>query len=227
MPRLDRRASMVCLRQSLVLIVYCRGVSDWPSPIRLQRGTIFAENYWGDFMSHANVRNVGQSCSTLPKLMVGLLSAFLMLSFSASTRAQEWKSALLTEQANNNTRITQINAQGKPVAAQLRQNTAAVAKHNAQHPNGTCTYPAGHPEVCAPWIREAARLNAEKTRLVGILTPLVAESDRLTARNNEIARRLRCVPLPVACTSNAQCNECSSCSTFDGSGKAGICQPRP
>lgn len=178
-------------------------------------------------MSHVNVRNVRQSRSIPRNLLIGLLGAFLMLSFSGSTRAQDWKAALLTEQASNNTRIDQINALGKPIAAQLRQNTAAVARHNAQHPNGTCTYPAGHPEVCAPWLREAATLNTEKARLVAKLKPLADESDRLIARNNEIARRLRCVPLPVACTSNAQCNECSSCSTFDGSGKQGICQPRP
>jgi hypothetical protein len=161
------------------------------------------------------------------KLLIGALGAILLLSYPVSTNAQQWKAALQAEEAQNASRLSQINKDGEPIAAQLRQNTAAVKSHNTEHPDGTCTYPEGHPEVCTPWIKEAARLNAEKKQLVSKLQPLVDEFDRLTARNEQIAQRLKCVPTPSACSSDAECNECSSCSTFDGKGTSGICQPRP
>jgi hypothetical protein len=161
------------------------------------------------------------------KLLMGALGAIGLLCYPVSTNAQQWKVALQAEQAQNASRLSQINKVGEPIAAQLRQNTAAVKSHNTEHPDGTCTYPEGHPEVCTPWIKEAARLNAEKKQLVSKLQPLVDELDRLTARNEEIAQRLKCVPIPSACSSDAECNECSSCSTFDGKATPGICQPRP
>ena len=178
-------------------------------------------------MSRASTVGIKDRGPTLQKLLMGALGAILLLSYPVSTNAQQWKAALETEQAQNATRLSQINEEGEPIAAQLRQNTAAVASHNAEHPDGTCTYPEGHPEVCTPWIEEATRLNAEKEQLTSQLQPLVDEFDRLTARNEEIARRLRCVPIPNGCSSDADCNECSSCSTFDGRGTSGICQPRP
>jgi hypothetical protein len=61
---------------------------------------------------------------------------------------------------------------------------------------------------------------------VGRLQPLVDESDRLEARNREIARRLSCVQPPTGCSSDADCKECGYCSTFDGRGKGGRCSPR-
>jgi hypothetical protein len=161
------------------------------------------------------------------KGVASFLGSVVVLLGLATAEAQSWKDALLAEQAKNNTRIDQIDKQGEPIAASLRANTAAIARHNAVHPSGVCTYPEGRPEVCAPWIAEAKRLNTEQATLRGRLIPLVNERDRLVARNQEIARRLRCVPLPQPCGSNADCNECSSCSTFDGRGKTGICQPRP
>jgi hypothetical protein len=161
------------------------------------------------------------------KLLMGALGVILLVSYPVSTNGQQWKVALQAEEAQNASRLSQINKVGEPIAAQLRQNTAAVKSHNTEHPDGTCTYPEGHPEVCTPWIEEAARLNAEKKQLVSKLQPLVDEFDRLTARNEEIAQRLKCVPIPSACSSDANCNECSSCSTFDGKGTSGVCQPRP
>jgi hypothetical protein len=178
-------------------------------------------------MSRASTVGIKDCGPTLQKLLMGALGAILLLSYPVSTNAQQWKAALETEQAQNATRLSQINEEGEPIAAQLRQNTAAIESHNAEHPDGTCTYPEGHPEVCTPWIEEAARLTAEKEQLASQLQPLVDEFDRLTARNEEIAQRLRCVPTTDACTSDAQCNECSSCSTFDGRGTSGYCQPRP
>jgi hypothetical protein len=179
-------------------------------------------------MSRVSTVGVENRCPALQKLLIGALGAILLLSYPASTNAQQWKAALEAEQAQNGTRLSQINEEGEPIAAQLRQNTAAVESHNAEHPDGTCTYPEGHPEVCTPWIEEAARLNDEKEQLVSQLQPLVDEFDRLTARNEEIARRLRCVPIPSACSSDADCKECSSCGSFDGARKdSGICQPRP
>jgi hypothetical protein len=178
-------------------------------------------------MSRASTIGVEDRFPALQKLLMGALGAILLLSYPVSTNAQQWKAALQAEQAQNASRLSQIDKDGEPIAAQLRQNTAAVQSHNTEHPDGTCTYPEGHPEVCTPWIEEAARLNAEKEQLVSRLQPLVDEFDRLTARNEEIARRLRCVPIPSACSSDADCNECSTCSTFDGGGTSGICQPRP
>jgi glucose/arabinose dehydrogenase len=178
-------------------------------------------------MSRANTIDGENRFPALQKLLMGALGAILLLSYPASANAQQWKAALQTEQAQNASRLNQINEEGEPIAAQLRQNTAAVASHNAEHPDGTCTYPQGHREVCTPWIEEASSLNAKKEQLVSKLQPLVDEFDRVTARNEEIAQRLKCVPLPGACSSDAQCNECSSCSTFDGKGTSGICQPRP
>jgi hypothetical protein len=178
-------------------------------------------------MSRASTIHVEYRFPALQKLLMGVLGAILLLSYSASANAQQWKAALQAEQAQNASRLNQINEEGQPVAALLRQNTAAVTSHNAEHPEGTCTYPQGHPEVCTPWIEEAARLNADKEQLVSKLQPLVDEFDRVTARNEEIAQRLKCVPLPGACSSDAQCNECSSCSSFDGKVASGICQPRP
>src|ERR1700722_4824721 len=178
-------------------------------------------------MSRARTVGIKDRGPTLRKLLMGALGAILLLSYPVSTNAQQWKAALETEQAQNATRLEKEKGEGERKRAEVRQNPPAVASHNAEHPDGTCTYPEGHPEVCTPWIQEAARLNTEKEQLVSQLQPLVDEFDRLTARNEEIARRLRCVPIPSACSSDADCNECSSCSTFDGRGTAGTCQPRP
>jgi len=161
-----------------------------------------------------------------PNLLPAILWAFIA-SCPVTADAQSWKDALEAEQAQNARRLAAINAQAEPLAAKLRANTAAIQTHNQQYPTGTCTYPAGHPEVCTPWIQEASRLNTEKQNLLSILVPLKDESDGLIARNAQLAQRLRCVPLPVACKSNADCNECSSCGNFDGTRGSGTCQPRP
>ena len=115
-------------------------------------------------MSRASTIGVENRLPALQKLLMGVLGAILLLFYPASANAQQWKAALQAEQAQNASRLSQINKEGQPIAAQLRQNTAAVKSHNAEHPDGTCTYPEGHPEVCTPWIEEAARLNAEKNR---------------------------------------------------------------
>lgn len=178
-------------------------------------------------MLQANAPDFRNLCSKSKWLLVGYLVATSIFSCASLTMAQDWKSALQTEQAQNATRINAIDAQAGPLAAQLRQNTAAIQAHNAAHPDGTCTYPQGHPEVCTPWIQQARTLNTQKQSLVSVLQPLANERDRLVARNQEIARRLRCVPLPAACKSDRDCNECSSCGSFDGTRGTGICQPRP
>ncbi len=154
--------------------------------------------------------------------------ALLVLLVSTEARAQQWKDALKDEKAKNGVRMDAINKKGAPIAAELRQNTAAIDRHNAEHPDGVCTYPEGHPEVCEPWIKESKVLNTEHDRLRSLLQPLVDEFDRLESRNREIDRQLRCVAVPLACKSDSDCNQpCSSCGTFDGREKSGRCQPRP
>jgi hypothetical protein len=161
--------------------------------------------------------------SWLPRLFAAILICFL----SSQAGAQSWKDPLKAEMAKNTARMDAIEAKGKPIAAELNANTAAIAAHNAVHPDGVCTYPEGHPEACTPWLKEAEQLNTVRENLVSRLRPLVDESDRLEARNKELERRLRCVQPPTACTSDSDCNECGYCSTFDGRGKGGRCSPRP
>jgi hypothetical protein len=158
------------------------------------------------------------------RALLFICGAFTCLA-CATANAQQWKAALKVEKAKNDARMDAINQEGGPIAAQLNEVNAAIAVHNRAYPDGECHYPDGHPEVCAPWIREAEALNTRQARLVSRLKPLADEFDRLSARNREIARLLSCVPLPVACRSNADCNACSTCGTFDGNGRVGICQP--
>ena len=160
--------------------------------------------------------------SWLPRLFAAILICFLF----SQAGAQSWKDALKAEKAKNATRLDAIETEGKPIAAELRANTQAVAAHNAQHPDGVCTFPEGHPEVCTPWLQEAEQLNKVRDSLISRLRPLVDESDRLIARNDELDRRLRCVQPPSACKSDSDCKECGYCSTFDGRGKEGVCSPR-
>jgi len=169
-----------------------------------------------------NVNKLLGSTSGL-KLRSSLIVVATILVCSVGAGAQQWKDALKAEKAKNGQRQDAINTQGAPIAASLRKVTAQIETHNANR----CTFPKGHPEACAAYEKEAARLNTYQQRLRSQLQPLVDEFDRLTARNEEIERRLKCVPLPTSCKSDSDCNECSSCSTFDGRGKAGVCQPLP
>jgi hypothetical protein len=143
-----------------------------------------------------------------------------------AVNAQDWKDALRSEKAQNTARIAAIDAEGAPLAAQLRAVTQEIKAHNDKHPNG-CIYPEGHPEVCAPWVNEADKLNKRQQPLLSRLEALTSEQDRLITRNKEIDRRLKCVPIPNGCRSDSDCHECSSCATFDGRGTQGVCQPRP
>lgn len=138
--------------------------------------------------------------------------------------AQSWKDELKAEQAKNATRIAAIDAEAQPLANQLKQVMSQVDRHN-QH---GCTYPPDHPEVCAAYDREAEDLNTAKQNLLNRLIPLASESDGLIARNKEIDRKLRCIPLPKACTSDSDCNSpCSACGDFDSRIGQRVCQPRP
>lgn len=156
-----------------------------------------------------------------------LFPVLLMCIFLPQAGAASWKDELKAEEAKNETRIKAIDTEAQPIAAQLRQVNQAIDRHNAQHPDGVCTYPEGHPEVCTPWIREAKELTTAREKLVSQLRPLADESDRLIVRNKEIERRLRCYQPPTACKSDSDCNECGYCSTFDGDGKGPRCSPRP
>jgi hypothetical protein len=168
---------------------------------------------------------VGLAVAT-PNLKAWLLRFFaatLICGLFPAANAQRWKDELKAEQEKNTARIAAIDAEAEPLGNQLRQVQRQIDTHNANQ----CTAPSDNPGACAAYNREAAELNSAKQDLVSRLKPLAAESDRLIARNKEIARRLRCVPIPNACKSDSDCNECSSCGTFDGRGKEGVCQPLP
>jgi hypothetical protein len=157
------------------------------------------------------------------KMLASLTMVGAILVCSVKAGAQQWKDALITEEVRNSQRQDAIEKQGAPIAASLRQNTAKIDRHNA-HP---CTYPDDHPEVCSAYTKEKADLETERDHLVSQLQPLADEIDRLTARNQEIERRLKCVSVPRACKSDSDCEDCSSCATFSGSGQDGVCQPLP
>lgn len=147
-------------------------------------------------------------------VVVGLLAA-------GGTARADWKDDLIAEQNRNSARLVAIDAEAKPVDNQLHQVMAQIVRHNAHQ----CVAPANNPGACAWYDAEARQLNASKQRLVHRLQPLADESNRLIERNREIARKLRCVPLPKACQSDADCNECSTCGSWDGDTKQGLCQP--
>jgi hypothetical protein len=155
--------------------------------------------------------------------LLRLCSATLVFLLLPAASAQSWKNELRAEQADNAARIAAIDAEAEPLGDKLHQVNVEIRIHN----DNRCTASEDNPEACAAYNAEAAQLNSAQQNLVSKLKPLADEADRLIARNKEIARRLKCVPIPKSCTSDAQCNECSSCSTFDGQGTHGTCQPRP
>jgi hypothetical protein len=157
----------------------------------------------------------------LPRLFVAMFACLLLPGASA----QSWKDELKAEQAKNSTRISKIDTEGAPIAAKLREVNKAIARHEAN----ACSRRRGLPGACSAYDAEAAQLNSAKDSLRSRLQTLFDEQDRLVARNQEIARRLKCVPLPTPCRSDSDCNECTSCGSFDGErrGGTGVCQPRP
>lgn len=161
--------------------------------------------------------------SNRQQLSPGIIIAILACSLSAAAHAQSWRTALETEKAQNAQQINAIEAQGQPMATELRQVNKDIERHNANQ----CQYRQGHPEQCAGYEREAANLNSRQQNLRTQLQQLVDRLDRLQARNREIDIRLRCVTRPKGCDSDADCNECSYCASFDGDGKVRVCSPRP
>jgi|SRR5579862_4564072 len=157
------------------------------------------------------------------RLSSGIVLAMFFCCLSATVYAQNWRAALEAEKAQNAQQINVIESQGAPIAAELRQVNKDIDRHNGNR----CEYPQGHPEVCAGYSRDAAELNARQESLRTQLQQLVDRLDRLQARNREIDLRLRCVTLPKACNSDADCNECSYCASFDGDGKNQYCHPKP
>jgi hypothetical protein len=157
---------------------------------------------------------------------LGVIITVLVCVSSSRADAQDWKDALRAEKARNTTQINAIDAAGKTVSSQLDSIDVAIDVHNKKHPNG-CFYREGHyADECEGWVKEAEELDKKQRPLLSKLKALADESDRLVARNGEIDRLLRCVPLPKPCQSDSDCNACSSCATFDGRGSQGICQPR-
>src|SRR5271166_585589 len=135
------------------------------------------------------------------RIFVAILACLLLPAASA----QGWKDELRAEQEKNSASIAAIDAEAEPLGNRLSKVQHQIDIHNANQ----CTAPADNPGSCAAYNREAAQLNSDQQNLISQLKPLAAESDRLIARNKEIARRLKCVPRPTACTSDADCNECS------------------
>ena len=156
----------------------------------------------------------------LRRLLVSLILVWL---FSAMATAQGWKDELKAEKTKNVAQLAAIRSQAEPISAELHRTDEQIARHNAHQ----CVAPADDSEACAGYDREAHELNTTHENLIAQLTPLADQEDRLIARNKHLDRLLRCVPLPTACKSNADCNECSSCGSFDGTTGTGICQPRP
>lgn len=149
----------------------------------------------------------------------------LLVPVGAVAQGSDWRSVLEGEKAKNAQRLAAIEQEGAPIAAELRKVNAAVLRHNANR----CEYPEGQPEVCAEYENEREQLDGETQRLRSQLIPLVEEQDRLRARNKEIERRLNCVQLPTACSSDSDCKCSQSCAAFaDGRrSDSGICQPSP
>ena len=152
-----------------------------------------------------------------------MVLAMLFCCLSPAVYAQNWRAALEAEKAQNAQQISAIESQGAPIAAELRQLNKDIDRHNGNR----CEYPQGHPEACAGYSREATELSAKQQNLRSQLQQLVDRLDRLQARNREIDLRLRCVTLPKACKSDADCNECSYCASFDGDGNNQYCHPKP
>jgi len=162
------------------------------------------------------------------KLISRILICFvpLLAAAGAPGEGSDWRSVLEGEKAKNAQRMTAIEERGGPIAAQLRQLSAIVDRHNAQHPSGTCEYPDGHPEVCTPWVKEGNALERKRQTLRSQLIPLVDELDRLKARNAEIDKQLACRRALQPCSENSDC--CSgNCALFaDGRlTDAHVCQP--
>jgi hypothetical protein len=158
--------------------------------------------------------------SISPTLMLIAMAAVLCLTGVVAS-AQTWREELRAEEAKNNARIAAIISQAEPLENALRRNTAEIDRHNQNPP------PEDDPAAIGAYNSEAARLNSAKHGLVAELQRLAEERDRLITRNSEIQNGLQCVARPKACTSDADCNACSTCATFDGRGKTGYCQPRP
>jgi hypothetical protein len=162
------------------------------------------------------------------KLISGILICLvsLLAPICASAEGDDWRSVLEGEKAKNAQRMAAIEEKGRPIAAQLRQLSVTVDRHNAQHPSGTCEYPPGHPEVCTPWVKEGNTLERKRQSLRSQLIPLSDELDSLKARNAEIDQQLACRRALQPCSENSDC--CSgNCALFaDGRlSDAHICQP--
>ncbi len=144
---------------------------------------------------------------------------------------QDWRADLEAERARNADRIRAIDEQASPLGRELNQVLADIKQHNSNappmpDPNNRSQVVAYNAKV-AVYNQEANRLNGRRAELVNILTPMAQESDRLIARNKQIDTLLkRCVQLPLACTSNADCTCSNNCGLMEGAlGNAKLCQP--
>lgn len=173
-----------------------------------------------------NIETIQQSRSWVTVAASSLAIILLLFTpVSATAQGSNWRVALQNEKAKNAERLAAIELQGAPIAAKLQEVNKEVERHNTNR----CTYPADQPEVCAWYENERVRLDTQTEGLRSQLIPLVEEQERLQARNMEIERRLRCVQLPIPCSSNSDCQCSQSCAAFaDGRrNDPGICQPRP
>ena len=161
--------------------------------------------------------------SSISIVASSMLAAVMLGLFCIAARGQGWRDELNAEHASNAARIAAIDAEATPLGNQLHQVNAQIQRHNANR----CAAPADHPEACAAYNSEARQLNSAQQSLISRLKPLADQADRLIARNREIERKLRCVTLPNPCRSNSDCNECSTCGSFDPKTGKGYCQPRP
>lgn len=94
-----------------------------------------------------------------------LAAAPLLVTRPASAQLEDFRAAL----ARAGTAVSAIRSDSIQlnvvVAGHLRENTAAIDRHNAVWPDGICHYQR-EPSECQPWIDEAARLNTEKANII-------------------------------------------------------------
>ena len=152
--------------------------------------------------------------------VVVVLAVVCLLPLEAG--AQDWRAALESERAKNAQRINAINAEGAPIAKSLRAVTAEIDTHNASPPDTRSA------SAVNAYNARAQSLNSKRDSLRPQLQALVDEQNRLTARNNEIERKLRCVQLPEPCTQHSDCACSNACGNLGivGGGDMRLCQPR-
>jgi len=106
-----------------------------------------------------------------------LAFAFLLVAFGTFATAQEevplkpkpptasQAKMLVADSVRTARQLTALEETLRELDASVAANQASIAAHNAQYPNGQCTYTEENPSACDGWIAEAAELNTAKADL--------------------------------------------------------------